>query len=337
GHRDMPQSVSVVGLARKGVFPQNNLTTKCCIYNTVVLGAVRFLVSLSAELNRDDITLGSLLEAPTIAEMAVVLSKDYQPSNSGVVPIQPRGSRIPLFLIGAQIETRHLAEALDPDQPVFVIRIPQFEDLPKPPCIQSAAAYCIAALTQFRPRGPYLLAGWCASGVIAFEMACLLQAAGEDVRLVALFDARNVLASSVARPNASEKIRFHAAHLRNLPVKRIMPYLMTRARAVFRTIAKEALPEALDPQENALSLALRTYQPRPYYGRLVHFWATDRPSGTLSQLHTEWRHVSKGQVAAYEVEGDHNTMWQPPTVYRMAKLLAAELQHRGENFREQAV
>ncbi|HUQ95287.1 MAG TPA: VOC family protein [Bryobacteraceae bacterium] len=36
----MPQSVSVVGLARKGVFPQNNLTTKCCIYNTVVLGTV---------------------------------------------------------------------------------------------------------------------------------------------------------------------------------------------------------------------------------------------------------------------------------------------------------
>jgi hypothetical protein len=33
----MPRSVSLVGLARKGVIPQNNSTTECSFYDPVVL------------------------------------------------------------------------------------------------------------------------------------------------------------------------------------------------------------------------------------------------------------------------------------------------------------
>jgi hypothetical protein len=35
----MPRSVSLVGLARKGVIPQNNSITKCSFYDPVVIAA----------------------------------------------------------------------------------------------------------------------------------------------------------------------------------------------------------------------------------------------------------------------------------------------------------
>ena len=37
----MPRSVSLVGLARKGVIPQNNSTTECFFYDPVVLGRIQ--------------------------------------------------------------------------------------------------------------------------------------------------------------------------------------------------------------------------------------------------------------------------------------------------------
>jgi len=44
GPRYMPRSVSLVGLARRGVIPQNNSTSKCSFCDPVVLGGLPILV-----------------------------------------------------------------------------------------------------------------------------------------------------------------------------------------------------------------------------------------------------------------------------------------------------
>src|ERR1700690_1893206 len=41
GPQCMPRSVSLVGLARRGVIPQNNSTTQCSFYDPVVLGGIK--------------------------------------------------------------------------------------------------------------------------------------------------------------------------------------------------------------------------------------------------------------------------------------------------------
>ena len=55
-------------------------------------------------------------------------------------------------------------------------------------CIVTMAEVYAAAIRQIQPHGPYLLGGWSMGGLVAVEMARLLQADGEETRLLAMLD-----------------------------------------------------------------------------------------------------------------------------------------------------
>ena len=55
--------------------------------------------------------------------------------------------------------------------------------------IEDMAGFYVSEVRIKQPRGPYLLGGLCAGGVISYEMASQLLHAGETVELVALLDA----------------------------------------------------------------------------------------------------------------------------------------------------
>jgi thioesterase domain-containing protein len=303
------------------------------------LGAVRLLAAISEELKRDRLPMGLLVEAPTIAEMAVLLAaNDY--SDSYIRALQPGGWRVPLFLIGSSIEARHLVDALGEEQPVFTLRAPEFDSRRSSHTIEAAALRCLEILRRFRPHGPYVLGGWCVSGVIAFEMARLLEAEGADVPLVVMLDARNVLSTNVCRHRIGDKLRFYMRHLRRLPLAARMSYLRAHARnlwevnlrrlwrisyGMFAALGKP-FPGFLHSQSNFLSVALRAYRPQPYGGRIVHFWAADRVSQSVRQLEAEWSGVARGEVTFHEIQGDHSSMLAAPNVVALASILAEYLE-----------
>jgi thioesterase domain-containing protein/acyl carrier protein len=57
--------------------------------------------------------------------------------------------------------------------------------------VEDMAKHCVSVVRHKQPTGPYMLGGLCAGGVIAFEMARQLEANGEKVEWVVLFDAIN--------------------------------------------------------------------------------------------------------------------------------------------------
>ena len=57
--------------------------------------------------------------------------------------------------------------------------------------IEAIASYYLQEIRRVQARGPYLLGGYCTGGVIAFEMAQQLRAAGEEVAILVLFDTNN--------------------------------------------------------------------------------------------------------------------------------------------------
>jgi acyl-CoA synthetase (AMP-forming)/AMP-acid ligase II/thioesterase domain-containing protein len=303
------------------------------------LSGVRLLAAISEEFNRDLLPLALLMEAPTIAEMAVLLSDRNGHSDSGILALQPRGSRVPLFLIGVGFEAWHLAEGLGVEQPVFSVRMPEFDNLQSSHTIQAVAFRYLEILRRFRPHGPYVLGGWCASGVIAFEMARLLEAEGADAPLVVLLDARNVLSTSACRPRIADKLHFHINHLRPLPIAAMAAYVFARSRVLWRLALKQLwnisykvfagldspLPGYLHSHSNFLGVALRAYRPQSYRGRIVQFWAADRQSGTLRQLEQEWSCVARGPVTCHEIQGNHISILQPPNVGMLASILATYL------------
>src|SRR6202035_382343 len=92
--------------------------------------------------------LATLLQAPTVGALAEVLRKEnWKPSWSSLVPLQPGGSKPPLFLIhshgGNVLEYYPLANHLDNDQPVYALQARGLDgNIPKNESLeQIAAAY----------------------------------------------------------------------------------------------------------------------------------------------------------------------------------------------------
>jgi thioesterase domain-containing protein len=81
-----------------------------------------------------------------------------------------------------------LARDVGEDQPFYILEPYNFDNLPEPPSFQEMAAAHLKSMRAIQPHGPYLLAGWCNGGLIAYEMALQLLAVGEKVDLLVLMD-----------------------------------------------------------------------------------------------------------------------------------------------------
>src|SRR5260221_3193726 len=60
-----------------------------------------------------------------------------------------------------------------------------------PYSLRCIAEHFAKAIREKRPRGPYMLGGWCAHGVLALETAQILREQGEDVALLVLLETIN--------------------------------------------------------------------------------------------------------------------------------------------------
>ncbi|MEM7593941.1 MAG: amino acid adenylation domain-containing protein, partial [Cyanobacteria bacterium P01_A01_bin.83] len=139
--------------------------------------------------------LATLFQSATIAEIAqIIRSQEWLAPWSSLVPIQPNGNKPPLFYIhaggGNLLIYRDSALALGSDQPVYGLQ-PRGLDGRYMPFnrIEDMAAHYLAQIRKLQPDGPYFLAGLSSGGNIAWEIAQLLQAQGQEVALLALFDA----------------------------------------------------------------------------------------------------------------------------------------------------
>jgi thioesterase domain-containing protein len=84
----------------------------------------------------------------------------------------------------------HLARSMPGDLAVFGITPHNIPGAPLAETrIEDMAGFYVSEMRIKQPRGPYLLGGLCAGGVISYEMALQLLHAGETVEVVALLDA----------------------------------------------------------------------------------------------------------------------------------------------------
>ena len=154
-------------------------------------------VTLFAQIEKQfgkKLPIATLFQSGTVAEIAqIIRSKEWLAFWSSLVPIQPTGSKPPLFYIhpggGNLLVYRDLAIALGSDQPVYGLQ-PRGLDGKYAPFnrIEDMAAHYFAQIRKLQPHGPYFLAGLSSGGATAWEIAQLLQAQGQKVALLALFD-----------------------------------------------------------------------------------------------------------------------------------------------------
>jgi len=118
------------------------------------------------------------------------LIKHFWPKELGnLMPINPEGSKIPLFVIHGDNSNYIISEYFGPDQPVygFFHLGSDGEKIPFTNAKVMAKAYLDKILTVC-PSGPYYLIGYSFGGILAFEIAVQLQKSGNKVPFLVLID-----------------------------------------------------------------------------------------------------------------------------------------------------
>lgn len=210
-----------------------------------------------------------------------------------IVPLQALGDRDPIFALGGHNGDvfcyRALSARLGPDQPFFGLQPPGLEGGERPlQSIEEIAAHFASEIRAFRPSGPYVIAGYCAGGTIAVELARQLLEQGAAVRFVALFagphpawyrfwpQVRHRLTVLV------DRVRAHARALVSLPAGQRRSYLSAalRRRAEERAAARAAMADSELARRKHLGevtlAAVRRYEPRRFEGRLALFLPSAR-------------------------------------------------------------
>lgn len=155
--------------------------------------AVQLFAQIEAVFQKN-LPLATLLQAPTIEQLANGLRQE-EVSWSPLVQIQAGHSdRPPLFCIHGGgfnvLVYRDLAINLGADQPVYGLQAQGLYGRGgvKSNRLEEIAADYIKEIRSVQPTGPYYLSGLSNGGNIALEMAQQLQAEGEQVALLAMFD-----------------------------------------------------------------------------------------------------------------------------------------------------
>ena len=310
--------------------------------------AVQLLNRIHKQFGRSQLSLATLFQAPTIEQVAAVLQRTVSfASISSIVTLHHQGEKRPFFCVhdgtGGVYCFLELVKRLRRDRPCYGIQAPGLSaDEGLFISIEEMATSYINELLLVQPEGPYLLAGYCFGGLVAFEMARQLQTQGRSMALLALLDSypaekvvspaadtRNVdgrkddahqIVRAVESLSRSWKKQIPLSYdeLHNLQPDEQLSYLLARLKEA------QVMPDDMDLPHFRRSIrvidahnhCIQHYQPKPYVGRVILFrneYAIDDP--------LLWATLASEPLEIHTVAGDHISMLQEPYVqYLVAQL-----------------
>jgi amino acid adenylation domain-containing protein len=263
--------------------------------------------------------LAMLLESPTVERLLVVLRQEgWSRHWSSLVAIQSAGPKAPFFCVhgvgGNVVGFRDLGRHMGPTHPFYGLQARGLDGQQSPlSTIEEMASHYLREIASVQPRGPYFLGGFSLGGLVAYEMAQQLQAQGEEVGLLALFDTYpgnlNPLASSLLK-----SLRTPSKQLLVLASRSIR----RRSRVLWRMLT---FPRALRDVFQANSRAAGQYRLRPYAGKATLFRASEQSPRNSSDPYAAWRELLLAGLEIQDIPGSHNGILVEPEVSVLAERL----------------
>jgi amino acid adenylation domain-containing protein len=310
--------------------------------------AARMGAEIEASL-RCKMPMATLFQSPTIADLAQQLSEsNWKPRWSSLVPLQPSGSKRPLFLVhgwgGDVFGFVDLARLLAPDQPVYGLQAVGLDGkMPRHTSIEAMALYYTSELRQFQPAGPYDLAGYSMGGLIAYEMAQRLHEQGHRVALLALLDTVPLggvswrIYGRVMLSYLSGRFVFHLRRCWRMPnqdrlkflrnLRSILKYWSAQNRSKpVNLIAPPAVgitqaPEVAGFKDYYQALA-SAYRVQSYPGTVDVFVSEDAPTHWVAC----WPYLACGGASFHPIPGKHLQLFSSDYLPSVAKTLRTVLQ-----------
>ena len=296
-----------------------------------------------------ELPLSVFFEGGTVEHVASLIRNQTNMSSSHLVMLQSGTSGPPIFLVhpigGGIVCYVYLARHLGADQRVYAFQALEKDD-PHTQVEEMAASY-IEAMREAEPNGPYLLGGYSFGSYVAFEMACQLKRAGQNVELLAIFDngkpglidqapeddpATGEDPVALARilenfANLKEPLPIDEDYLRQLGPDEQLLYIMEQAKKA------RIMPQELTLHQVKRSLhnfksrveAARTYVPPLYPGKVTLFKGVEIQPWDQDYLAADptwgWGGISTEPVELHSVAGSHETVIAEPAVIDLAAKL----------------
>jgi FkbH-like protein len=324
--------------------------------------------------------LTTILGSSTVRALSRQLDQQRNPRSGALIELRPGGPRNLFFVHDGDGETLlylNIARRMPAEFSVFGIEPRRDPGVPLAHVrIEDMAAFYIEEVRKKQDHGPYIFAGMCAGGVIAYEMASQLERAGESVELVALLDA--AMPGALKRPGRISKQRLGRmkqalADARNGgrgPMQRAVVvagaisqkltnallweisqrYKRAAVRARFgllrKLLARKLAWPKIVPELSVRQIydsAEAAYEPKPasissvVLVRAKTGEANDTPYQNIYADETfGWGAVAHGLMVV-DVEGGHSSMLQEPFADSLATALMPYLQHKAEPARARPI
>ncbi len=300
------------------------------------LKAMHLLARIERDLGKR-LAHAAFISEPSIAATVRALRGDEPERFASLVPIQPHGTRPPLFCVhgggGHCYYYRDLARRLGPDQPFWGLQGRHVDGrLPRQTTVEEMAEYYLYEVKQVAPEGPYYLAGASFGGKVAFQMAQMLRMQGEIVALLAMFDTwgpdypRYRVGRTVQAAGwLCRRVEHHVGSLVMLAADERARYLRTKAGKTWQEMADRvkltladltgkrhrAKADAVD--EGFIAIASRAFRPTFYPGKAILFRSQQQPLGIVSDRTLGWGGVV-GELEIHDAVGLHAAMVAEPRV-----------------------
>ncbi|HWU87989.1 MAG TPA: amino acid adenylation domain-containing protein, partial [Kofleriaceae bacterium] len=305
--------------------------------------AVRLMVAIRNATGHD-LPLATLLQHPTIAELALVLRSSPAPW-SPLVLLRPGGSRPPVFCVhphhGSVLCYAELARALDTDRPVYGLQASGRElGQEVAGSLEAMAATYVAEIRRVDPIGPYALVGWSFGGVVILEMARLLVAAGAEVSDLVMIDTYPPTGPAepgdrhdrLARLGRQHGFDIRSDELRSQGLDAVLSSLLDDPSEDAQEIAALGVDQVQRLLEFHLAIddILDRHEPSPYAGRVTYLIAEDEPAPESLGPARGWgRWIAGEDLRVTVVPGRHNELLREPSLSQVAAAIREALRSRG--------
>ncbi|WWL70894.1 non-ribosomal peptide synthase/polyketide synthase [Burkholderia pseudomallei] len=289
-----------------------------------------------------EVPLRALFADPVLHVFASAVARaSTRQASSNLVAFRSAGTAAPLFFIHSGLGeigfVGDLLPGIAPEIPVYGFAAVGFLAGETPHAtIEEMAAQYVDAMRRVQPHGPYRLAGWCAGGNIAFEMAHQLIAADETVEFLCMIDSptfapidRSVTACVLARipDDIPEALRTRLHALGDAFDVRGMLHAC-QAAGMLPIDLPTGLMERHVAVQYAIKHAKLNYVPPRLPVDVIHFVAQDEPMWRNGWAMDGWHDVAD-RVICLPASGDHMTMVAAPHAEQLGRRITEALAVHG--------
>ncbi len=275
--------------------------------------------------------LSSLFSNSNIESLAKLLDTGNVSKWKYLVPIQPNGSKPPLYIVhGLGLEVmvfKDIAKFLEIDQPVIGVQAMGLTGKEEPlKTIEEISKVYLEEILAHNPHGPYHIAGFSAGFILAYELAQQLKANGKDLASLINFDfsletvvhqvqVKRSLGKKLSEllPRQKHVVKSFLA-FPEIEWKYQKTYLKLSAEGFLRKLGfkiDDGDPPSMDEMFRIIDLyrfAMSNYHFKPIDADMDIMVSRIKTYYLKDPIHLGWLALVKGKVKTYQVDGQHDDM-----------------------------